>query len=49
MAIHDTEKITVAISLASSMALSRRHEFLTPEHLLSAFLKDDDIRAVVTA
>ena len=49
MAIHDTEKITVAISLASSMALSRRHEFLTPEHLLSAFLKDDDIRAVITA
>ena len=49
MAIHDTEKITVAVSLASSMALSRRNEFLTPEHLLAAFLKDDDIRATVSA
>lgn len=49
MAIHDTEKITVAVSLASSMALSRRNEFLTPEHLLAAFLKDDDIRAAVSA
>ncbi|MBE6228372.1 MAG: AAA family ATPase [Bacteroidales bacterium] len=49
MAIHDTEKITVAISLASSMALSRRNEFLTPEHLLAAFLKDDDIRAAADA
>ena len=48
MAIHDTEKITVAVSLASSMALSRRNEFLTPEHLLAAFLKDDDIRAAVS-
>ena len=49
MAIHDTEKITVAVSLASSLALSRRNEFLTPEHLLAAFLKDDDIRAAVSA
>ena len=49
MAIHDTEKITVAVSLASSLALSRRNEFLTPEHLLAAFLKDDDIRATVSA
>ena len=48
MAIHDTEKITVAVSLASSLALSRRNEFLTPEHLLAAFLKDDDIRAAVS-
>ena len=49
MAIHDTEKITVAVSLASSMALSRRNEFLTPEHLLAAFLKDNDIREAFRA
>lgn len=49
MAIHDTEKITVAVSLASSMAISRRNEFLTPEHLLAAFLKDNDIREAVSA
>ena len=47
MAIHDTDKITMAVSLASSMALTRRNEFLTPEHLLAAFLKDEDIRQAV--
>ena len=48
MPIHDTDKIAVAISLASSLALARRNEFLTPEHLLAAFLKDDDIRNAVS-
>ena len=38
----------MAISLASSLALSRRNEFLTPEHLLAALLKDDDVRAAVS-
>lgn len=47
MPIHDTDKIAVAVSLASSLALARRNEFLTPEHLLAAFLKDDDIRNAV--
>ena len=48
MPIHDTDKIALAISLASSLALSRRNEFLTPEHLLAALLKDDDVRAAVS-
>ena len=48
MPIHDTDKIAVAVSLASSLALARRNEFLTPEHLLAAFLKDDDIRNAVS-
>ena len=38
----------MAISLASSLALSRRNEFLTPEHMLAALLKDDDVRAAVS-
>ena len=48
MPIHDTDKIAMAISLASSLALSRRNEFLTPEHMLAALLKDDDVRAAVS-
>ena len=48
MPIHDTDKIAMAISLASSMALSRRNEFLTPEHVLAALLKDDDIKDAVS-
>ena len=38
----------MAVSLASSLALTRRNEFLTPEHLLAALLKDDDVRAAVS-
>ena len=38
----------MAVSLASSLALTHRNEFLTPEHLLAALLKDDDIRAAVS-
>ena len=38
----------MAVSLASSLALARRNEFLTPEHLLAALLKDDDVRAAVS-
>ena len=48
MPIHDTDKIAIAVSLASSLALTRRNEFLTPEHLLAALLKDDDVRAAVS-
>ena len=48
MPIHDTDKIAMAVSLASSLALARRNEFLTPEHLLAALLKDDDVRAAVS-
>ena len=48
MPIHDTDKIAMAISLASSLALSRRNEFLTPEHMLAALLKDDDVRAAIS-
>ena len=48
MPIHDTDKIAMAVSLASSLALTRRNEFLTPEHLLAALLKDDDVRAAVS-
>ena len=48
MPIQDTDKIAMAISLASSMALSRRNEFLTPEHVLAALLKDDDIKDAVS-
>ena len=47
MPIHDTDKIAMAVSLASSLALARRNEFLTPEHVLAAFLKDDDIKDAV--
>ena len=47
MPIHDTDKIAMAVSLASSLALSRRNEFLTPEHVLAALLKDDDIKEAV--
>ena len=47
MPIHDTDKIAMAISLASSLALSHRNEFLTPEHVLAALLKDDDIKEAV--
>ena len=47
MPIHDTDKIAMAISLASSLALTRRNEFLTPEHVLAALLKDDDIKETV--
>ena len=48
MPIHDTDKIAMAVSLASSLALARRNEFLTPEHLLAALLKDDDVCAAVS-
>ena len=48
MPIHDTDKIAMAVSLASSLALARRNEFLTPEHMLAALLKDDDVRAAVS-
>ena len=48
MPIHDTDKISMAVSLASSLALTHRNEFLTPEHLLAALLKDDDICAAVS-
>ena len=48
MPIHDTDKIAMAVSLASSLALARRNEFLTPEHVLAAFLKDDDVKAAVS-
>ena len=47
MPILDTDKIATAISLASSMALSSRNEFLTPEHVLAALLQDDDIKATM--
>ena len=48
MPIHDTDKIAMAVSLASSLALARRNEFLTPEHLLAALLKDDDVLAAMS-
>ena len=48
MPIHDTDKIAMAISLASSLALARKNEFLTPEHVLAALLKDDDIKEAIS-
>lgn len=42
MAINQTQQVTSAIVEAYGIATEKRNEFLTPEHLLAAFLKDKD-------
>lgn len=42
MAINQTQQVTEALVEAYGIATEKRHEFLTPEHLLAGFLKDKD-------
>ena len=42
MAINQTQQVTGALVEAYGIATEKRHEFLTPEHLLAGFLKDKD-------
>ena len=42
MALNQTQQVTEALVEAYGIATEKRHEFLTPEHLLAGFLKDKD-------
>jgi ATP-dependent Clp protease ATP-binding subunit ClpA len=42
MPLHQTQQVTSALMEAYAIAADKRHEFLTPEHLLAGFLKDRD-------
>ena len=42
MAVNQTQQVTGALVEAYGIASEKRHEFLTPEHLLAGFLKDRD-------
>lgn len=42
MTINQTQQVTEALVEAYGIATEKRHEFLTPEHLLAGFLKDKD-------
>ena len=42
MALNQTQQVTAAIVEAYGIANEKRHEFITPEHLLAGFLKDMD-------
>ncbi|MBQ3607568.1 MAG: AAA family ATPase [Bacteroidales bacterium] len=42
MTINQTQQVTAALVEAYGIATEKRHEFLTPEHLLAGFLKDKD-------
>ena len=42
MPINQTQQVTSALVEAYGIATEKRHEFLTPEHLLAGFLKDTD-------
>ena len=42
MAINQTQQVTGALVESYGIATEKRHEFLTPEHLLAGFLKDKD-------
>lgn len=42
MPINQTQQVTSALVEAYGIASEKRHEFLTPEHLLAGFLKDRD-------
>ena len=42
MALNQTQQVTGALVEAYGIATEKRHEFLTPEHLLAGFLKDKD-------
>lgn len=42
MPIGQTQQVTSALVEAYGIATEKRHEFLTPEHLLAGFLKDKD-------
>ena len=48
MAINQTQQVTGALVEAYGIATEKRHEFLTPEHLLAGFLKDKDFWEVYT-
>lgn len=47
MPINQTHQVTTAIFEAYGIASDKRHEFLTPEHLLAGFLKDMDFWEVL--
>ena len=42
MEFNQTQQVTSALVEAYGIAAEKRHEFLTPEHLLAGFLKDKD-------
>ena len=42
MALNQTQQVTNALVEAYGIATEKRHEFLTPEHVLAGFLKDKD-------
>ncbi len=42
MEFNQTQQVTTALVEAYGIAAEKRHEFLTPEHLLAGFLKDKD-------
>ena len=47
MPLHQTQQVTSALMEAYEIAADKRHEFLTPEHLLAGFLKDRDFWEVL--
>lgn len=49
MALNQTQQVTAALVEAYGIATEKRHEFLTPEHLLAGFLKDKDFWEAVSA
>lgn len=42
MPFNQTQQVTTALVEAYGIATQKRHEFLTPEHLLAGFLRDKD-------
>ena len=48
MPINQTQQVTSALVEAYGIATEKRHEFLTPEHLLAGFLKDTDFWEAVS-
>lgn len=42
MPLNQTQQVTAAIVEAYGIASEKRHEFITPEHLIAGFLKDMD-------
>ena len=49
MALNQTQQVTAALVEAYGIATEKRHEFLTPEHLLAGFLKDKDFWEAISA
>lgn len=49
MPINQTQQVTSAIVEAYGIATEKRHEFVTPEHLMAGFLKDKDFWEALSA